>query len=66
MSNLNYRQLCLIQTDVDPKFLSGLGKIRIMSTGIKCIGPGPSNLSGLDENPDYTCPDYAELPLLVK
>ena len=20
-------------------------------------GPGPSNLSGLDENPDYTCPD---------
>ena len=25
-----YRQLCLIRTNVDPKFLSGLGKIRIM------------------------------------
>ena len=22
-------------------------------------GSGPSNLSGLDENPDYTYPDYA-------
>ena len=32
------RQLCLIQTDVDPKFLSGLGKIRIMHIGIVCIG----------------------------
>ena len=25
-------------------------------------GLGPSNLSGLDENPDYTCPDL-ELPV---
>ena len=32
------RQLCLIRTDVDPKFLSGLGKIRIMQIGIICIG----------------------------
>ena len=27
-------------------------------------GPGPSDLSSLDENPDYTCPDKAELPVL--
>ena len=27
-------------------------------------GPGPTNLSGLDENPDYTCPDEAKLPVL--
>ena len=27
-------------------------------------GLGPSNLSGLEENPDYTCPDYAELPVV--
>ena len=33
-----YRQLCLIRTDVDPKFLYGLGKIRIMRIGIICIG----------------------------
>ena len=26
-------------------------------------GSGPSNLSSLDENPDYTCPDKAELPV---
>ena len=26
-------------------------------------GPGPSNLSGLDENPDYTSLDY---PVLFK
>ena len=26
-------------------------------------GLGPSNLSGLDENPDCTCPYYAELPV---
>ena len=26
-------------------------------------GPGPSNLSGLDENPDSTCTDKAELPV---
>ena len=32
-----YRQLCLIRTDVFPKFLSGLGKIRIMHIGIICI-----------------------------
>ena len=50
---------------MDPKFLSGLGKIRIMRIGNTSIckgegggkGLGPSNLSGLDENPDYTCPD---------
>ena len=28
-------------------------------------GLGPSNLPGLDENPDYTCPDEAELPLYL-
>ena len=28
-------------------------------------GLGPSNLTGLDENPDYTCLDQAELPVLV-
>ena len=28
-------------------------------------GPGPSNLSGLDKNLDYTCPDKAELPVFV-
>ena len=33
-----YRQLSLIRTDVDPKFLSGLGKIRIKRIGIICIG----------------------------
>ena len=38
--------------------MSGIGKIRIM---LIVRGLGPSNLSGLDENPDYTCPDYAEL-----
>ena len=27
-------------------------------------GSGPSNLSGLDENPDYTCPDEPELPVV--
>ena len=27
-------------------------------------GRGPSNLSGLDKNPDYTCPDKAELPVI--
>ena len=44
---------------MDIKFLSGLGKIRIMRIGIICTGrdPGPSDLSGFDENPDYTCPD---------
>ena len=46
---------------MDSTFLSGLGKIRIMHIGSICIGRdwdlGPSNLSGLDENPDYTCPD---------
>ena len=45
---------------MDPKCLSGLGKIRIMRIGIYNMykkGPGPSNLSGLDENLDYTCPD---------
>ena len=44
---------------MDLKFLSVLGKIRIMRIGIICIGRdrGPSNLSGSDENPDYTCPD---------
>ena len=41
-----FRQPCLIQTNVVHKYLSGLGKIRIMS-----IGPS------LDENPDNTCPD---------
>ena len=33
-----YMQLCLIRTDVDPKFLSGLGKIRIKRIEIICIG----------------------------
>ena len=33
-----YRQLCLIWTDVDPAYLSGLGKIQIMHLGIICIG----------------------------
>ena len=33
-----YSQLCLIRTDVDPKFLSGLDKIWIMHIGIICIG----------------------------
>ena len=36
--SMEYRQLCLIRTDVDPKFLSGLGKIRIVRIGIICIG----------------------------
>ena len=27
-------------------------------------GLGPSRLSGLDTNPDYTCPDKAELPVV--
>ena len=45
---------------MDPKFLSGLDVNRIMRLGIICIGIkglGPFNLSVLDENPDYTCPD---------
>ena len=33
-----YRQICLIRTDVDPNFLSGLARIRIMRIGITCIG----------------------------
>ena len=33
-----YRQLCFIWTEVDPKFLSGLGKNRIVRIGIICIG----------------------------
>ena len=32
-----YRQICLIRTDVDPYFLSGLGKIRITSMRIGII-----------------------------
>ena len=28
------------------------------------MGPGPSNLYGYDENPDYTGPKYAELPIM--
>ena len=32
---LIYRQLCLIRTDVDPKYLSGLDKIRITRVRIK-------------------------------
>ena len=32
-----YRQLCLIGTDVDPKYLSGLNKIQVMRIGIICI-----------------------------
>ena len=35
--NNEYRQLCSIRTDVDPKFLSGLGKIRFMRIGSICI-----------------------------
>ena len=35
-----YRQLCLIQTVVDPKFLSSLGKIRIMRMHIGIIRIG--------------------------
>ena len=44
---------------MDHKFLSGLDLIRIMRIGIYMYrkGSGHSNLSGLDENPDYTCPD---------
>ena len=41
---------------MDPKFLSGLGKIRIMRIGIICIERDwdlPLNLSGLDKTPDY-------------
>ena len=38
MHHIKYRQRCLIRTDVDPKYLSGLGKIRIMRIGIVCIG----------------------------
>ena len=40
---------------MDPKFLSGLGKIGIMHTGIGIICVGGT--SGLDVNLDYTCPD---------
>ena len=29
-------------------------------------GLGPFNLSGLDENPVYTCPDKAELPVVPR
>ena len=41
---------------MDPKILSGLDKIRIMHIGSICIEKD-RDLSGLDENPDYTCPD---------
>ena len=34
----HYRQLCLIRTDVDPKFMSELDKIRIMCIVIMCKG----------------------------
>ena len=51
------RQTCLIQTDVDPTFLFGLGEIRIMHVGIICIGRDrPSNRSGIDKNPDDILP----------
>ena len=33
-----YRQLSLIRTDVDPKFLSGLSEIWIMPIGIISLG----------------------------
>ena len=29
-------------------------------------GLGPSNLSGLAENPDYKCPNEAELPVFIR
>ena len=57
ISKIPYRQLCLIQTDVYPKILSGLGKIRIIRIGVSYMyrkEPGPSNLSGLEENLDFT------------
>ena len=56
-NNRKHRQLCLTRTDVDRKSLSGLGKIRIMRIGIICLERDPSNLSDLDENPDYTYPE---------
>ena len=40
---------------MDPKFLSGLGKIRTMRIGIICKDRGL--LSGLGKSPDYTSPD---------
>ena len=50
---------------MDPKFLSGLEiSVRIRKNPDYAYrnymyrkGLGPSNLSDLDENPDYTCPD---------
>ena len=58
-SQLKVQVTLLNPDDMDPKHLSGIGKIRIMRIGIICIGRdwGPSNMSALDENPDYTCPD---------
>ena len=52
--NTEYRQLCLIRTDVDPKYLSGLGKNPYYAyrNYMYRKGLGPSNLSGLDENQD--------------
>ena len=38
VSYVLYRQLYLIRTDVDTKYLSGLGRIRIIYIGIMCIG----------------------------
>ena len=38
---------------MDPKFVSGLGKIRSMRIGIICVGRDWD----LDENSDYTCPN---------
>ena len=49
---MKYRQLCLIRTDVDPKFLSGLGKILIMRIVIICI----------EKDQDLPiCPVYAKI-----
>ena len=39
--------------DVDPKFMSGLCKIRIMHMGFMCMGRDRD----LPICPDYTCPD---------
>ena len=44
---------------MDPKFLSGLGKNLDFAyrNYMYRKGMGPSNLSSLDENLNYTCPD---------
>ena len=53
--NKKYRKFCLIRTDVDPKFRQNPDYA--CRNYMYRKGLGTSNQSGVDENPEYICPD---------